>query len=100
MSENRRPLSAYIDTLGPVGALRYLVSGNLPSPTTLPAQPTPTGEDFVMARDYFQARGISVTDLQSLAGNFGIGLPIAPVSEATSPFEFEDFAALQQVCAE
>jgi len=100
MAENRRPLTRYIAGLGAFGGLRYLLSGTSPKPEAAPAPLVPTGQDFITARDYLSAQGLSVTELQKLAGEYGIGLPVAPVAAAVAPFSFDDFETLQNICAE
>jgi len=100
MSDNQRPLAAHIEALGPFGALRYLISGTLPPPKAAPTPLTPSGEDFIVARERLSAQGLSLFTLQKLAAEYGVGLPIAPVGQNAAPFTFEDFGTLQNICAE
>lgn len=100
MSQNQRPLAAYIEALGPFGALRALVSGTLPPPSEPPAPIPPSGEDFIVARDYLSSMGYSVFALQNLASQNGIGMPIAVTPRDVTDFSFDDFSVLQNICAE
>lgn len=91
-------LASLIKSLGPVGALRSLISGRFPSP--LPARLTPAfkAEDYVMARDHLLALGASPSGLQTLASANGIGLPLPQTSLAG--FGFSDYEILQNICVE
>jgi hypothetical protein len=99
MGQNRKPLAAYIRTLGPVGALHSLISGRFPKGAK-PATIAPDGADYLLARDYLQAHGLSAFQLQQMAKADGIGLPLGPVIADSHEFRFEDFETLQNICAE
>ncbi len=97
-SLEQAPQSRLIKALGPLGALRYIVSGRFPAllPDILPEGDH--GSSYIAARDYLLESGISPAPLQLLAQAEGIGLPLPP---ATLPaFEFESFDLLQNICAE
>jgi len=100
MSENTRPLAAYISSLGAFGALRTVIAGTLPPPEAAPTTLIPQASDFLLARDHLRAQGISVLALQAKAKEYGIGLPLGPSPTTPLAFTFEDFAALQSICAE
>ena len=99
MGQNRKPLAAYVATLGPLGALKSLVSGRFPDGAAL-VPIAPDGADYLLARDYLQAHGLSAYELQQLAKADGIGLPLGPVIADSHTFTFENFETLQNICAE
>ncbi len=99
MGQNRKPVAAYMASLGPVGALRSLISGTQPD-KGLPPALSPDGEDFITARDYLQAHGRSAFALQQYARQNGIGLPLGPLRTDGHAFTFEDFTTLQNICDE
>lgn len=99
MGQNRKPLQAYARSLGPLGALRSLLSGRFPR-GAMPATLTPDGADYLRARDQLQAHELSAFELQKQARADGIGLPLGPVTADSRSFDFENFAALQNICAE
>ena len=90
--------STLIESLGPMGALRSLITGRFPSP--LPPQPAPSlsAEDFILARDHLLALGYSPDMLQTLASAYGLGLPLPQTSLPV--FNFPEFEILQGICAE
>ncbi len=99
MGQNRRPLAAYVAGLGPVGALKGLVAGRFPAGAK-PVALTPDGQDYLIARDYLQSRGLSAFAVQQRAKQDGIGLPLGAVAADGTPFTFADFALLQNICDE
>ena len=99
MGHNRKRLAAYVKALGPISALRSLVSGRFPKGAK-PAAIAPDGEDYLTARDYLQSHGLSAFELQQRAKADGIGLPLGPVIADSDAFTFEGFETLQNICAE
>ena len=99
MGHNRKPLHAYVAALGPIGALRSLAFGRFPEGAK-PEATAPDGEDYLTARDYLQSHGLSAFQLQQNAKADGIGLPLGEVVADSDVFSFEDFEALQNICAE
>jgi len=99
MGQNRKPVAAYMASLGPVGALRSLISGYQPD-KGLPRALSPDGADYITARDYLQAHGYSAFALQHYAKENGIGLPLGPPRAKNRAFTFGDFAVLQNICDE
>ena len=99
-SENQRPLSAYINSLGPLGALRYLITGTFPEPETAPVPLSPSAGDFITARNYLRSQNLSAVALQKLAEKDGIGLPISQSQNTAAPFAYDSFETLQNICAE
>jgi len=97
-AQNGGAKAALIKSLGPIGALRYLVSGNFPAvlPPTIP--PALTSEDYILARDHLLALGLSPEELQALATSNGFGLPLPQT--ALPQFTFAKYQALQNICAE
>ena len=97
ISASEGPKQALVEALGPLGALKYIITGTFPTP--LPALPSaqPNGEDYLLARDHMRALGVSADTLQAMAEAGGVGLPL-PRSSLPS-FEFSDFATLQSICA-
>lgn len=97
--QNQKPLAAYVESLGPLGALSSLVFGRFPTSAS-PPQTRPDGADYVRARDQLQSQGFRAIPLQQIARTNGIGLPLGPVNAANGPFNFENFATLQNICQE
>ncbi len=92
------PQSDIIKALGPVGALRYIISGRFPANLPEIAPLGDRGESYLRARDYLVESGISPAALQRLAKENGIGLPLPPA--ALPAFEFEAYDILKNICAE
>ncbi len=90
--------SALIKSLGPIGALRYLLTGRFPSPLPETGAATLTAEDYIGARDRLLALGVSPNGLQALAGADGLGLPLPPT--ALPAFDLPSYATLQNICVE
>jgi hypothetical protein len=99
MGQNRKPVAAYMASLGPIGALRSLISGHQPD-KGLPPALLPDGEDYITARDFLQTHGRSAFALQQYAKQNGIGLPLGPLRADSDAFTFDDFATLQNICDE
>ena len=99
MSKNRRPVAAYVATLGPITALRSLITGRFPANAT-PVVAPPNGQDYLTARDYLQSHGHSAFRLQQNAELAGIGLPLGTATAENVAFTFGDFEALQNICDE
>ncbi len=99
MGQNRKPVATYMASLGPIGALRSLISGHQPD-KGLPPALSPDGADYITARDYLQTHGRSAFALQQYAKQNGIGLPLGPVRDDSDAFTFDNFAALQNICDE
>ena len=99
MGQNRKPLAAYIATLGPIGAVRSLILGQFPTGAK-PITTTPDGADYLLARDYLQSHGHSAFQLQENARADGIGLPLGSVISDSDTFSFDGYDVLQNICAE
>ncbi|MBL1438084.1 MAG: hypothetical protein COB08_018015 [Rhodobacteraceae bacterium] len=97
-AQNGGTKSALIKSLGPFGALRYLVSGRFPAPLPIPADRALSAEDYLLARDHLLALGVSPNGLQSLASTQGLGLPLPQL--ALPKFQFSAYKTLQGICAE
>jgi len=97
-AQNGSAKSALIRSLGPVGALRYLVSGRFPAPLPPVANIALSADDYILARDHLLGLGLSPDGLQRLASANGYGLPLP---QTTLPeFSFSDYEAMQGICAE
>lgn len=95
--ENGRPKAALIRALGPLGALRYLITGTFGQP--LPEiELRPDGADFILARAHLQSIGASPASLRPLSEASGIGLPLPATT--LPDFAFSDFETLRNICAE
>ncbi len=99
MGQNRKPLHAYVASLGPLAALRSLAFGRFPEGAQ-PVATVPDGEDYLLARDYLRTHGLSAYALQQMAKRDGIGLPLGEVFADSKTFSFEGFETLQGICAE
>ncbi len=97
-AQNGSAKSALIQSLGPVGALRYLISGQFPSPLPATAEIALTAEDYILARDHLLALALSPEGLQLLASANGYGLPLPQL--ALPEFQFLEYEAMQGICAE
>ena len=75
-AQNGGAKSALIESLGPMAALRYLVSGRFPSPIPPASSTVLTAEDYLLARDHLLTLGLSPNGLQTLASTQGFGLPL------------------------
>ncbi len=97
-SANDGPKDALVKSLGPIGALRYIISGTFPSPLPILLEAEYSGDDYLLARDQLIIIGASANSLQAMAKEDIIGLPL-PDSQHP-PFEFADFATLKTICAD
>ncbi|MCF6272377.1 MAG: hypothetical protein L3J37_04180 [Rhodobacteraceae bacterium] len=97
-SENGAPKVALISSLGPIGALRYMITGTFPSPLPKLSNIKATGEDYILARDHLIGLGASAATLQAMAKADGIGLPVP--QNGFPPFGFPDMETLKNICAE
>lgn len=97
-AQNGGAKSALIKSLGPLGTLRYLVSGRYPTPLPISADRVLSAEDYLLARDHLLALGISPNGLQTLASTQGLGLPLPKI--ALPEFQFSAYETLQGICAE
>lgn len=95
---NDGPKDTLIKSLGPIGALRYMISGTFPLPLPTLPEPEYSGEDYLLARDQLVVIGASANSLQAMATEDVIGLPL-PDSNLP-PFAFSDFATLKTICAD
>ena len=97
-AQNGGAKNALIESLGPMAALRYLISGRVPSPLPPATDPVLQAEDYLLARDHLLTLGLSPTNLQTLASAHGFGLPLP---RTTLPeFAFSEYEALQGICAD
>ena len=97
-TQNSGAKSALIKSLGPIGALRYLVSGRFPVPLPPITDLALSAKDYILARDHLLALGLSPNLLQSQASAYGLGLPLSQT--ALPEFTFLEYKALQGICAE
>ncbi len=97
-AQNGGAKSALIKSLGPVGALRYVISGRFPSGLTAAMPAHLTAEDYILARDQLLSLGVSPDSLQRQASAHGFGLPLPQT--ALPEFMLADYAKLQGICAE
>ncbi len=97
-AQNGGAKSALIESLGPIAALRYLVTGRFPSPFPPATRVILAAEDYLLARDHLLALGLSPNGLQNLASTQGFGLPLPRIT--LPAFAFSDYEALQGICAE
>ena len=97
-AQNGGAKSALIESLGPAGALRYLVSGQFPAPFPAATKAVLTADDYILARDKLLTLGASPDSLQALASAHGFGLPLPQT--ALPEFMLADYAKLQGICAE
>ncbi len=97
-AQNGSAKSALVTSLGPVGALRYLISGRFPAPLPPVADIALNAEDYILARDHLLALGLSPDGLQRLASANGYGLPLPQT--ALPEFTFSEYETMQGICAE
>jgi hypothetical protein len=97
-AENGGAKTALIESLGPIAALRYLVSGRFPALIPLNDAAVLAAEDYLLARDHLLSLGLSPSGLQTLASARGYGLPLPRI--ALPEFSFSEYEALQGICAE
>lgn len=97
-AQNGGAKSALIESLGPMAALRYMVSGRFPTPLPQAGTTALAAEDYLLARDHLLALGLSPDSLQTLASAQGFGLPLPRI--ALPAFVFSEYGALQGICAD
>jgi len=97
-AQNGGAISALIQSLGPAAALRYLISGQVPTPLRAPTDSRLSAEDYLLARDHLLALGLSPAKLQLLASAQGFGLPLPQT--VLPEFSFSGYETLQGICVD